>query len=217
MMLQARTGAFVNFHDQRHGRHLPLPEALLLIYPALDVNITSWLTDEQSLLIKDPTRRKQNEGVVRRKTEDYHTIINTPVPSDDGGEDESLLMTSIDRKTSRPKMNGTSQTLSTEDQEQVRRSSTLHANGGPPMPNGSAKEVSLSTPRYRCTRLEMTSMISYFNDRIISPEMLRAMIILYLGEHKRPDFTTEYLLSPLRAPEELLREISESIHANRRT
>jgi hypothetical protein len=50
----------------------------------------------------------------------------------------------------------------------------------------------------------MSSMISYFNDRILSPEMMRAMIILYIGPHNRPDFATDYLLSPLLAPESFL-------------
>ncbi|KAI7342650.1 hypothetical protein KC336_g23172, partial [Hortaea werneckii] len=50
----------------------------------------------------------------------------------------------------------------------------------------------------------MSSMISYFNDRILSPEMLRAMIILYIGPYNRPDFATDFLLSPLLAPENLL-------------
>jgi len=50
----------------------------------------------------------------------------------------------------------------------------------------------------------MSSMISYFNDRILTPEMMRAMIILYIGPHHRPDFSTDYLLSPLLAPESLL-------------
>ncbi|KAI7200221.1 hypothetical protein KC324_g2832, partial [Hortaea werneckii] len=54
------------------------------------------------------------------------------------------------------------------------------------------------------TRLAMSSMISYFNDRILSPEMLRAMIILYIGPYNRPDFATDFLLSPLLAPENLL-------------
>jgi alpha/beta hydrolase fold len=49
-------------------------------------------------------------------------------------------------------------------------------------------------------------MLSYFNDRIITPEMMRAMIILYLGPHNRPDFSTDYLLSPILAPEALLAE-----------
>ncbi|KAE8872675.1 hypothetical protein PTNB73_01826 [Pyrenophora teres f. teres] len=34
--------------------------------------------------------------------------------------------------------------------------------------------------------------------------MMRAMIILYIGPHHRPDFSTDYLLSPLLAPESLL-------------
>lgn len=50
----------------------------------------------------------------------------------------------------------------------------------------------------------MTSMISYFNDRILSPEMMRAMILLYIGPHNRPDFSTDYLLSPILAPDSLL-------------
>ncbi|KAK3076568.1 hypothetical protein LTS18_012660 [Coniosporium uncinatum] len=60
------------------------------------------------------------------------------------------------------------------------------------------------------TRLAMSSMISYFNDRILSPEMMRAMIILYIGPHNRPDFSTDYLLSPLLAPEQLLAEFPKT-------
>jgi hypothetical protein len=47
-------------------------------------------------------------------------------------------------------------------------------------------------------------MISYFNDRILTPEMMRAMIILYIGPHNRPDFSQDYLLSPILAPDSLL-------------
>src|SRR5690606_36021541 len=51
------------------------------------------------------------------------------------------------------------------------------------------------------TSLAMTSRISYFSDRILSPEMMRAMVLLYLGPNLRPDFSKEYLLSPVVAPE----------------
>jgi hypothetical protein len=47
-------------------------------------------------------------------------------------------------------------------------------------------------------------MLSYFNDRVLTPEMMRAMIILYIGPHNRPDFSTDYLLSPVLAPDALL-------------
>lgn len=56
----------------------------------------------------------------------------------------------------------------------------------------------------------MSSMISYFNDRVLTPEMMRAMIILYIGPHARPDFTTDFLLSPLLAPESYLAQFPKT-------
>jgi hypothetical protein len=53
-------------------------------------------------------------------------------------------------------------------------------------------------------------MISYFNDRVLTPEMMRAMIILYIGAHNRPDFSQDYLLSPVLAPEALLVEFPKT-------
>ena len=50
----------------------------------------------------------------------------------------------------------------------------------------------------------MSSLISYFGDRILTPEMMRAMIILYVGPYNRPDFQTDHLLCPAVAPESLL-------------
>jgi len=60
------------------------------------------------------------------------------------------------------------------------------------------------------TRLAMSSMISYFNDRILSPEMMRAMIILYIGPHSRPDFSQDYVLSPILAPDSLLSQFPKT-------
>ncbi|KAF8813803.1 alpha/beta-hydrolase [Phlegmacium glaucopus] len=54
------------------------------------------------------------------------------------------------------------------------------------------------------TRLTMTSRTGYFQDRIISPSMMRAMAILYIGPHRNPDFTTDYHISPILAPSHLL-------------
>ena len=54
------------------------------------------------------------------------------------------------------------------------------------------------------TRLAMTSRVAYSQDRIITTELMRAMVILYIGPKNKPDFETDYLLSPLRAPSELL-------------
>ncbi|KAI6032828.1 Alpha/Beta hydrolase protein [Pisolithus orientalis] len=54
------------------------------------------------------------------------------------------------------------------------------------------------------TRLTMTSRVGYFQDRIISPSMMRAMAILYIGPHRNPDFATDYFLSPILTPVALL-------------
>ncbi|KAJ7594288.1 Alpha/Beta hydrolase protein [Mycena floridula] len=54
------------------------------------------------------------------------------------------------------------------------------------------------------TRLTMTSRTGYFQDRIISPSMMRAMAILYIGPHRNPDFATDYHLSPILTPSALL-------------
>ncbi|KAJ3152576.1 hypothetical protein HDU89_001269 [Geranomyces variabilis] len=55
------------------------------------------------------------------------------------------------------------------------------------------------------TNLSMTSRMSYFTDRIISPEMMRAMALLYLGGSPNPvDLASDYYLSPVMAPDDLL-------------
>ncbi|EPQ57298.1 alpha/beta-hydrolase [Gloeophyllum trabeum ATCC 11539] len=54
------------------------------------------------------------------------------------------------------------------------------------------------------TRITMTSRTGYFQDRIISPSMMRAMAILYIGPYRNPDFATDYHISPILAPSHLL-------------
>ncbi|KAJ3145963.1 hypothetical protein HDU86_000587 [Geranomyces michiganensis] len=55
------------------------------------------------------------------------------------------------------------------------------------------------------TSLSMTSRMSYFTDRVISPEMMRAMALLYLGGSPNPvDLASDYYLSPVMAPDDLL-------------
>lgn len=149
----------------RGHQTLPPPEALAGIYPALEMNIGNWMSDEQLALLKKPKQRRENRRILERKTDDYRRLTpNTPYASED--EDEEDSDRARKRKVEKPP--------STEESRKPR------------------------------TRLAMSSMISYFNDRIISPEMLRAMILLYVGEHNKPDFATDFLLSPLRAPETLL-------------
>ncbi|KAJ3192614.1 hypothetical protein HK101_006227 [Irineochytrium annulatum] len=53
--------------------------------------------------------------------------------------------------------------------------------------------------------LSMTSRMSYFTDRVLAPEMLRGMALMYLGQSPKPiNFETDYYLSPVNAPDEIL-------------
>ena len=54
------------------------------------------------------------------------------------------------------------------------------------------------------TRVAVPSMISYFSDRMLTPEMMRAIIVLYVGPKSKPNFATDYHLSPVLAPDYIL-------------
>ncbi len=165
---------------QRLSGHesLPVPEGLILIYPSLDMNIGNWMNDDQMALIQDHRTRKTNKNILRRKSEDYYKLApDTPHPSDDEDDEPKTTFEGSESAKSSPSKTSVAQ--------------------------NKASLVS-SKPKTMKTRLAMSSMISYTNDRVLSPEMMRAMIILYVGPHSRPDFSTDYLLSPLLAPEALL-------------
>ncbi|KZZ98278.1 hormone-sensitive lipase [Moelleriella libera RCEF 2490] len=175
---------------------LPTPDGLVCFYPALDMNIGNWMTDEQMALIRDRKMRKTNRSVARRKDMLYDQLVGTPHHSDD--EDEA-------------------QAEAQDETEAVEMPKSPHlcqpqfSHSGPQsfsrnkdsIGKGKAESLSHHSQPMR-TRLATSSMISYFNDRVLTPEMMRAMIILYIGPHNRPDFSQDYLLSPVLAPESLL-------------
>ena len=194
MILETTHGEFRRFAGRGP---LPSPDGLVCFYPALDVNIGNWMTDEQMSLIRDRKMRKTNKTIVRRKSMQYNQLVGTPHHSDDE-EDVSPpdQTTPSSRRPQSP----------LDSQPQFSRSgpqSLTKANGG--KTEGIKKTASMSHHSEPMkTRLATSSMISYFNDRVLTPEMMRAMIILYIGPHNRPDFTQDYLLSPVLAPESLL-------------
>jgi acetyl esterase/lipase len=175
-----------------HGEDaLPPPEGLVLVYPALDMNTGSWMSEEQMSLIQERGVRKTNANVLRRKSEDYYRLT----PSSSRRADEDMRLSS-------PVYDYFNHKASSRDEVP---SITLSA--GSPESTDLATQAAAAAdnqPKQIRTRLAVTSMLSYFNDRVLTPEMMRAMIILYIGPHNRPDFTTDFLLSPILAPEALL-------------
>ena len=176
---------------------LPLPEGVVLVYPALDFNIGNWMTDEQMTLIRDRRSRKVNRGIIRHKSDDYRNLTpSTPHHSDD--EDEADDRLQHEGSTSPVASKHAVHTSAGHTVDVIKSPPSTHTTNSAQLSSQTAK------PQVLKTRLAMSSMISYFNDRILTPEMMRAMIILYIGPHNRPDFATDFLLSPLLAPEALL-------------
>ena len=202
MILQSGSTDSRRWHDEKR---LPTPEGLILIYPALDMNIGSWMTDEQMSLIRDRRMRKTNKMVLRRKSEDYNKLTpSTPHHSDDEEDD----LASPPKRSLPERQSILTDLGSTMAQATTPSTQPDPAAGHTYLPSLAKQKSKVveTKPQPLKTRLAMSSMISYFNDRILTPEMMRAMIILYIGPHNRPDFSTDFLLSPLLAPESLLAE-----------
>ena len=173
-------------HNQQHatgGRGIiPSPAGLILLYPALDMNIGSWMTEDQMALIRKPGTRdkKEYENFIKRKSEDIDRRYTptTPRPTDQDDEDEK----DPEHDFFAPRKPRRAETDVEAQQQQAEE----------------------SKPQQLRTRLAVSSIISYYGDRILTPEMLRAMVILYVGPYNRPDFKTDHLLCPAVAPESLL-------------
>lgn len=188
LMILNSTSTSSTGHLMEEGwKGLPLPDGLVLIYPSLDLNIGSWMSDDQMKLIRQRSMRKTNKNVVKRKSEYFERASGikpaTRLNDDDDGDSE---VEPSQRNSSMPAADQVGQNVVGK---------TAAAISAP---------VDSSKPKPLSTRLAMTSRLSYFNDRILTPEMMRAMVILYIGPYNRPDFTTDFLLSPIVAPESLL-------------
>ncbi|KAK4101377.1 alpha/beta-hydrolase [Parathielavia hyrcaniae] len=208
---------------------LPVPDGLVLFYPALDMNIGSWMSDEQMALIQDRRMRGTNRPIIRRKTSQYNHLAGTPHQSDD--EDDSGPSSQSRAGPTHPSDQGeASGSPAKTSPDHIRSPATEYAHPAattwsqvqqqhpprPASPEATTKHPPTAStdpqqqpgashhPEPMRTRLATSSMISYFNDRVLTPEMMRAMIILYIGPHHRPDFSQDYLLSPILAPDVLL-------------
>ncbi|GKZ33337.1 hypothetical protein AbraIFM66950_003187 [Aspergillus brasiliensis] len=168
---------------------LPPPDGLVLPYPALNMKIESWMTEEQMALIQEKSTRRTNESVLRRKDMDYHRLTPFTSPGTSFGDFQRDSFSDADLEIGN---------LADATSEKLAQQQKMD------MPEEEVAAITEHQPKQIRTRLAVSSMISYVNDRILTPEMMRAMIILYIGPHNRPDFNTDYLLSPALAPEELL-------------
>lgn len=206
------------FRKTPRGSTLPPPDGIVCFYPALDMNIGNWMTDEQMSLIRDRKFRKTNKAIVRKKSRQYTDVVGTPYHSEDEDESSPKDHGAAPTKT----VNNLVVDVSTNPMDQLKGSRPEFSHSGPqslsvpssPLATTTTAATATATISHRPepmkTRLATSSMISYVNDRVLTPEMMRAMIILYIGEHNRPDFSQDYMLSPVLAPEYLLAQFPKT-------
>jgi acetyl esterase/lipase len=182
---------------RRNTPQIPLPEALILIYPALEMNVRSFMRPEDVELLIQPEYRKQNKKFIKRKSEAFRRLTpKTPHGSDDEDDTPRASTPNIDT----PRENNRSQVLD----NRVLAESPVATDATLSVPNGTMESDVQMQPRKLRTNIKMSSIISQLNDRVLPPELLRSMILLYIGEQHKPDLTSDHLLSPLLAPESIL-------------
>ncbi|KAK3989587.1 putative hydrolase [Cladorrhinum sp. PSN332] len=221
MIIESGSSPIRRFQGQTD---LPIPAGLVLFYPALDMNIGSWMSDEQMSLIKDRRMRGTNKRVYNQKSMQYNDLVGTPhqsdeeedtsppppapapapqhleLPSPNGGGFKPPPHHDLSPAPQYAHMSTSSWNVQPHPEPTSSSSSPSHLTPDDP----SRRKSTSHHPEPLRTRLAMSSMISYFNDRVLTPEMMRAMIILYVGPHNRPDFSQDYLLCPILAPDVIL-------------
>ncbi|KAH8897800.1 hormone-sensitive lipase [Thozetella sp. PMI_491] len=212
MVIESGWSPVRRFHGQAD---LPIPDGLILFYPGLDMNIGNWMSDEQMALIKDRRSRGTNKPIVQRKSMQYNDLVGTPHHSDDEDDDRASPRESEDAMridTTVPPAGSSSDMRSPAPEFAHSTPSRFSKQNLVPNSPELTKQSSAAShhPAPLRTRLAMSSMLSYFNDRVLTPEMMRAMIILYVGPHNRPDFSQDYLLCPILAPDMLLAQFPKT-------
>ncbi|KOS41317.1 hypothetical protein ACN38_g7815 [Penicillium nordicum] len=171
---------------------LPAPDGVVLGYPALNMRVESWMSDEQMSLIQEKSTRQTNRSVLQRKQDQYRKL--TPFTSPGGSVDDLNAISPPEKTKDNEEANVATQAAKSLEKKLQKNEDIA------PKPAVKAEDEVKPIK----TRLAVSSMITYVHDRILTPEMTRAMIILYIGPHHRPDFNTDFLLSPVLAPDALL-------------
>lgn len=166
--------------ENQSESQIPLPSGLVLIYPFLDFNITSWMNAEHLRLLRQESAG--DIGVLNSKR--HHERRKSVLQVFPDSISQSMKLSDLKNEAQESINKGQRKSMSSNH----KRSASADRN----------KERPLGT------RVAMTSRVSFFQDRIISPDMMRAMALLYIGPYNKPDFQTDYLLSPILAPSDLL-------------
>ncbi|CAG8533405.1 7842_t:CDS:2 [Ambispora gerdemannii] len=172
--------ASVMFKILEYPKPIAQPSGLVLIYPCLNFDINCWMPQSQLSVIRAEST-ESIPGVLESKDHLHHKSPLSVVPD------------------VKPKRRWRRRFSGSTDDERPIEERVQFIEGQELKPNEEKRRSQIIG-----TRLAMTSRMSFFNDRILTPDLMRAMALLYLGPNNYPDFTSDYYLSPIVAPDELL-------------
>ncbi|KAJ3222453.1 hypothetical protein HK099_002307 [Clydaea vesicula] len=170
----------------------PCPAGLLLIYPCLSLEISCWMPQEQMHMIRAESVKSMTNIKSLLQAKD-HFITNeedSPLAVPEAPKKIDVLTDKVDRDD----------TGITGWMKRRRASKMKEKNFEP----------CHSTPIIRSS-LSMTSRMSYFQDRILAPEMMRAMALLYLNGSPIPyNIQEDIYLSPINTPNDILERFPQT-------
>lgn len=165
---------------------IPKPEGLLLVYPALNFDMACWIPPTQAPLLRPESSTSLASLMKSDRGPKYHEARAVP---------PGLVLS---MSPSASALNSSHSMVRTSSSAR----SSLIDNSAPKNHTYSGVQSSF---------LSLTSRMSYFSDRILTPELQRSMALLYIGT-QNPNVsgatnpTTDYYLSPVVAPESVLSE-----------
>ncbi|KAI7860993.1 Alpha/Beta hydrolase protein [Circinella umbellata] len=186
---------------------IQVPDGLILIYPALDFEMTCWMTPNQLSVLRSQStnqmiRSKSLQSLLDTKDHLSHSSPLSMVPDVEKASlwRRALGMTPTTTTTTTKTNKNTLPVPEIKTDYSIQNQSIVDH----------MQDMSQVQDAWGSARTAMTSRMCYFNDRIITADMMRAMAILYLGPHATPDFESDYLLSPVVAPMELLAQFPKT-------
>ncbi|KAL1921874.1 uncharacterized protein VTP21DRAFT_10516 [Calcarisporiella thermophila] len=177
---------------------LPRPNAIVLIYPALELELKCWM-DRKAMSLMRAQSNKSMVNLFQAKDHFRHKSPLSVVPD----------VKPYHRKSRLAPEDLTMSRISKDDDSSDEAIEDVVRSGGQGMSTEGIAHwdgATVSSEITLDTRLAMTSKMCYFDDRILYASLVRALTILYVGPNTPSDIFGDYHFAPLHAPLELLQE-----------
>lgn len=184
-----------------HRQPLARPQGIILIYPCLNFNISSWMSTGQIKMFRSQSV-KTLEALWESKSHYKHKSPLSTFSDTEGSwrTHYPSIEEQVHRQSYGERLNELAR-LRPSSENEAPKPTKLHRR------EPSREQI---PARNKHSQLTMTSRMTFFNDRVLTPDLMRVMAILYIGPHNQPDFHNDYYLSPIVGPENLLAQFPKT-------